>query len=111
ACGPEAAGSHEDERVQLMAKLGENIVVRDAVRFEAEEGEIFSAYVHPPANKLGALVHARGNGDLAYQLAMHVAASRPAYVSRDDVPESEVAAEREILERQPDVASKPEQVR
>jgi elongation factor Ts len=109
--GAGAAQSLEDERIDLVAKLGENIVVVDTVRFDADEGEILSAYVHPPAHKLGALVHARGNGDLAYQLAMHIAASRPLYVSRENVPETEVAAERDILEKQPDLASKPEQVR
>jgi elongation factor Ts len=109
--GPDAAASLDGERIQLIAKLGENVVVRDAVRFEADEGEILSAYVHPPAHKLGALVHARGNGDLAYQLAMHITASRPAYVSRDDVPQEAVTAEREILEKQPDVESKPEHIR
>src|SRR5581483_12470738 len=49
--GPQAAEELEDERVELTAKLGENIVVRDAVRFEAEEGEVLAGYVHPPANK------------------------------------------------------------
>ena len=111
AQGPEAAAELEDKRVELVAKLGENIVVRDAVRFEAREGEILSAYVHPPAHKLGALLHARGDGDFAYQLAMHIAAAAPRYVSRDDVPAADVEAEREILSKQPDLESKPEQVR
>jgi elongation factor Ts len=109
--GSDAVSELEDERVDLVAKLGENIVVREAVRFEAEEGEILSAYVHPPAHKLGALLHARGNGDLAYQLAMHIAAAAPAYASRDDVPAEAVEAEREILSKQPDLESKPEHVR
>jgi elongation factor Ts len=111
AHGEAAVVEHEDERVELVAKLGENIVVRDAVRFEAREGEILSAYVHPPAHKLGALLHARGDGDFAYQLAMHIAAAAPRYVSRGDVPAPEVEAEREILSRQQDLESKPENVR
>jgi elongation factor Ts len=109
--GPNAAQELEDERVDLVSKLGENIVVRDAVRYEATDGEVLSAYVHPPANKLGVLVHGRGDGDQAYRLAMHIAASRPLYVRRSDVPEAEINAEREILEKQPDVQEKPEQVR
>ena len=72
---------------------------------------MLSAYVHPPANKLGVLVHARGDGDQAYRIAMHIAASAPLYVSRDDVPEAEITAEREILAKQPDVQDKPEEVR
>ncbi len=109
--GPDAPAELEDERVGLSAKLGENIVVRGAVRFEAGEGEVLAGYVHPPANKIGVLVHGRGNADAARPLAMHISFAAPSYLSRADVPEAEVQAEREILEKQPDVASKPEEVR
>ncbi len=109
--GPEAAQELEEERAELISKLGENVVVRDAVRYEGEDGDVLTAYVHPPANKLGVLVHARGDGDQAYRLAMHIAASRPLYVRRADVPGAEIDAEREILSKQPDVQEKPEQVR
>jgi elongation factor Ts len=109
--GPEGAAELDDERVTLAAKLGENIVVRDAVRLEAEEGDVLSGYVHPPAHKIGVLVRGKGNPDVAYQLAMHIAFAAPQYVTRADVPEAEVNAEREILAKQPDVASKPEEVR
>jgi elongation factor Ts len=109
--GPEAAQELEEERAELVARLGENIVVRDAVRYEGDDGDVLSAYVHPPANKLGVLVHARGDGDQAYRLAMHIAASRPLYVRRTEVPAAEIDAEREILSKQPDVQEKPEQVR
>ena len=109
--GPNAADELEGERAELVAKLGENIVVRGAVRYEATDGDVLSAYVHPPAYKLGVLLHARGEGDEAYRLAMHIAAAAPLYAHRSDVPEAEVAAEREILSRQPDVQEKPEDVR
>ncbi len=109
--GPDAAQELEEERAALVAKLGENIVVRDAVRYEGGNGDVLSAYVHPPANKLGALVHARGEGDQAYRLAMHIAATRPLYARRADVPAAEIDAEREILSKQPDVQEKPEEVR
>jgi elongation factor Ts len=109
--GPEGASELEDERVELTSKLGENIVVQGAVRFEGEEGEVLSGYVHPPAYKIGVLVHGRGNPDVARLLAMHVSFAAPQYVTRDEVPEAEVNAEREILAKQPDVASKPEEVR
>ena len=109
--GPQGSAGLEDERAELIARLGENVVVRDAVRYEGTDGDVLSAYVHPPANKLGVLVHARGDGDQAYRLAMHIAASRPLYVRRSDVPEAEIDAEREILAKQPDVQEKPEPVR
>jgi elongation factor Ts len=109
--GLQAVQELEEDRAELVGKLGENIVVRDAVRYEGKDGDVLSAYVHPPANKLGVLLHGRGEGDQAYRLAMHIAASRPLYVSRADVPEAEIDAEREILAKQPDVQEKPEQVR
>jgi elongation factor Ts len=109
--GPEAVAELEEERVDLVARLGENIAVVGAARYEGAEHEILTAYVHPPANKLGVLLHAKGSPDLAYKVAMHIAAAAPLYVSRDAVPEAEATAEREILSRQDDVLDKPEQVR
>jgi elongation factor Ts len=112
ADGPEAAGQLEDERVELVAKLGENIVVQGAERYEASNGEIVADYVHPPAGKIGVLVLASGaSPELARMVAMHVAAARPAYVGRDEVPKAEIAAERELYEKLPEVAAKPEDVR
>jgi elongation factor Ts len=109
--GPEAVSELEDERVKLAAKLGENIVVRDAVRLEGKEDDILAGYVHPPANKIGVLVHGRGKPDIARDLAMHISWTAPLYLRQADVPEAEIDAEREILAKQPDVASKPEEVR
>ena len=108
--GPQAAQELEDERVELTAKLGENVVVRDAVRFEAGEGEVLTGYVHPPAYKIGVLIHGRGHPDIAYQLAQHIAWTRPLYRNRAEVPEAEINAEREIYSKQPDLAGKPADV-
>ena len=109
--GPESLEDLEEERVELVARLGENVVVRGAARFEAESGDVLSAYVHPPADKIGALVRARAVPDLARLLAMHVAAARPRYASRDEVPEEEIASERAIYEKLPEVGAKPEHIR
>ena len=109
--GPNAVDSLEEERVELVARLGENIAVVGAARYEGSEHEILTAYVHPPANKLGVLLHAKGAPDLAYKVAMHIAAAAPVYVTRDAVPHAEVDAERDILSKQDDVLDKPEQIR
>ena len=109
--GVDAVSELEDERVALAAKLGENIVVRDAARFEGDEGEVLSGYVHTPARKIGVLIHGTGNPDVARLLAQHIAWADPLYLTRGDVPEAELDAEREILSKQPDVASKPDEVR
>jgi elongation factor Ts len=109
--GEQAADELEDERVALSAKLGENIVVRGAVRFDAAEEEVLAGYVHPPANKIGVLLHGRGNPDIARNLAMQIAFGAPLYLTRDDVPEAEINAEREILLKQPDLEGKPDEVK
>jgi elongation factor Ts len=110
--GIEAASQLEGERVELSAKLGENIVVAGTARFEAVDDGRIAAYAHPPANKLGVLVHVRGgDDDLGRKLAMHIAASSPQWIAREDVPEEAVAAEREIFANTDEVQSKPEQAR
>jgi elongation factor Ts len=110
--GPGAVEAFEDERIALVAKLGENIVVLPPARFVAVDGGLVEGYAHPPANKLGALVQLRGGTpELARRLAMHIAASAPQWVSREDVPEEIVSAERDIYANSDEVQSKPEQAR
>jgi len=111
--GPDAAQQLDEERRELAAKLGENVVVAGAARFEAVDGAMIDGYVHPPANKLGVLVQVRGgSNEIARKLAMHIAAS-PAtrWIGREDVPEDVVTAEREIYANSDEVQSKPEQAR
>jgi len=112
ADGSNAVGSFEDERIQLIAKLGENIVVVGAERFDAPEGNALAAYAHPPANKIGVLVELHGGSEeLARQLAMHISFAAPEWTSRDDVPAEVLAAERSIFENTEEVQSKPEAAR
>ena len=105
------ASSLEPERVELSAKLGENVQVVGAKRMEASDGEVLASYVHAPANKVGALVRAKGDAETARSLALHLTFARPTYGSRDEVPTELVDAEREILLRSEEVQSKPENVR
>jgi elongation factor Ts len=109
--GPEASESLEQERMELVGKIGENIAVRGATRFEKENGEVLSAYVHPPARKIGVLVRAKGPGEVARLLAMHISFAAPLYASRGEIPEEDLATERQIFERLPEVQSRPEEHR
>jgi elongation factor Ts len=110
--GPEGVMRLDEERKQLSGKLGENIVVAGAARFEAVDGALIEGYAHPPANKLGVLVQVRGaSTELARKLAMHIAASAPQWVGPEDVPEGVVTSEREIFSNSDEVQSKPEQAR
>ena len=95
ADGADAAASFDEERLELMGKLGENIVVVGAERYD--DGGTIAAYVHPPANKIGVLVDLDGGDEaLARQLAMHISFAAPEWATRDDVPPEAIEAERQI---------------
>jgi elongation factor Ts len=109
--GEGAAEAVEADRVDVAAKLGENIQVIGAKRMEAADGELLSSYIHPPG-KVGALVKTKG-GDpqAARSLALHLTFARPTYGTREEVPQELIDAEREILSSAEEVLSKPENVR
>jgi len=102
------SGESVDERRRaLVAKIGENISVRRFV-VVSSSGNL-GAYVH--GTRIGALVLVKG-GDaaLAHDLAMHVAASNPKYLTAADVPAEVVAKEREILTEQARGEGKPPEI-
>jgi elongation factor Ts len=110
--GPKAVESLDDERTELIAKIGENIAVRGAARFEATDGERLAEYVHRPANKIGVLVKVEGGDEeSARRLAMHIASAAPRWRAREEVPSEEVETERQLFAASEEVQSKPEQAR
>ena len=110
--GPRAAESFERERLELIGKLGENVLIVGAERFEAPAGNVVAAYAHPPANKIGVLVELQGGSpELARQLAMHIAFAAPEWAVREDVPGETIEAERAIYMNSDEVQSKPEAAR
>jgi elongation factor Ts len=112
AGGPDAVASLEQDRVDTAAKLGENVVVVGAERYEAREGEVLNAYAHPPANKIGVLVKlAGGTEELARQLAMHISFAAPEWTTREDVPAEVVEAEKQVYLNSDELAGKPEQAK
>jgi elongation factor Ts len=112
ADGPGAVERFEEERLELIGRLGENIVVAGAERFEAPDGNVLGAYTHPPANKIGVLVELDGGTpELARQLAMHISFAAPEWTTRGDVPVEVVDAERSIFLNSDEVQSKPEAAR
>ena len=110
--GPDAVESLEQDRVDVGAKLGENIVVVGAERYEIGEGEVVNAYAHPPANKIGVIVKLEGGSEeLARQLAMHISFAAPEWVSKEDVPAETVEAERQVYLNSDELQGKPEQAK
>ncbi|MGI5309457.1 translation elongation factor Ts [Rheinheimera sp. WS51] len=84
--------SVDDTRAALVAKIGENINVRRAA---VVEGETIGQYVH--SGRIGVLaVLEGGNEDVAKDVAMHVAANNPGFLTPEDVPADVVQREHEI---------------
>jgi len=99
----------EESRQALIQKIGENITVRRFQIVEAGEGEVVGAYQH--GNKISVLTRlADGSEDLAKDVAMHVAASKPVCVSSDEVPADLLAKEREIYTAQAAESGKPAEI-
>ncbi len=104
------SAAFDEERLALMGKLGENIVVAGAERYD--DGGTIAAYVHPPANKIGVLVDLDGGDEaLARQLAMHISFAAPEWATREDVSDEAIEAERQVYLNSDEVLSKPEAAR
>lgn len=104
-----AGGETEDARQALVQKIGENISVRRVVTYQAADG-VIGGYVHGN-NRIAVLVSLKGGSEeLARDVAMHVAAVNPQVVSPDDMPEEQVAKEREIYVAQAQDSGKPPEI-
>lgn len=93
-------------------EMGENLQVS---HYEIFEGDVLAPYVHSNS-KLAALVIAKAGTDVekAKQVAMHVTAANPEYLSADDISEEVVAKEKniqlEIMKNDPKMGNKPDDV-
>jgi elongation factor Ts len=97
----------EERRRALVAKVGENIGVRRFALLEAPQH--LGAYLH--GTRIGVLVALKGGQvELARDLAMHIAAANPRYLSARDVPQEVLAKEREILTEQALGEGKPPEI-
>ncbi len=99
-----SGGSVEDVRKTLIMKLGENISVRRFVRYSTA-GKL-ATYLH--GSKIGVLLdYTGGNDTLGKDLAMHIAASKPICVSKDQVSKELLDQERKIYSAQAAESGKP----
>lgn len=101
----------EEHINSIVATIGEKITLRRFTIFTKEAGEAFGAYLHM-GGSIGALTVVGGTEDevIAKDVAMHVAASNPSYIARDEVSEDEVNREREVLKTQALNEGKPEKI-
>ena len=103
---PLGAATVEEARKALFGRIRENISIRRFARIEAR-GRL-SQYIHGEAKKIGVLVDLSGGGEqLGRDLAMHIAASKPLGLSRDDVPAELVKKERDIARAKAAESGKP----
>jgi elongation factor Ts len=102
---PLSGATVEETRKALVGRIGENISVRRFARIGAK-GRLYQ-YIHGGA-KIGVLVDVSGGDDeLGRDLAMHIAASKPLGLSRDDVPPDLVKKERDIATAKAAESGKP----
>ncbi len=101
-----------------IGKIGENLVLNRSARIDSENGVVVS-YIHPPG-KIGVLVEIEtakpeavtdpGFIEFARGVAMHVAATSPVCVNRDEVPSDLLENEKEIYRKQALNEGKPAQI-
>src|SRR4051812_19649604 len=92
------------------ARIGEKLVLSRFVDFDGQT----ATYLHKKATDLppaiGVIVqYSGGSEDAARSLAMHIAAARPRYLNRDEVPADAVETERRVAEQTAKEEGKPEQ--
>ena len=95
----------EEERIALVTKIGENINVR---RVAYVEGTTLASYKHGAT--IGVVVAGEGDAESLKHIAMHVAASKPEFLTPEDVPADVVANEKRIQIEMAMNEGKPEEI-
>lgn len=95
----------EEERIALVTKIGENINVR---RVAYVEGTALASYKHGAT--IGVVVAGEGDAESLKHIAMHVAASKPEFLTPEDVPADVVANEKRIQIEMAMNEGKPEEI-
>jgi elongation factor Ts len=91
-----------------IATIGENMTIRRFARFESEG--LVESYIHGDG-KIAVLVDlTKGNSELAKDVCMQIAAARPEYLNREEVPAEKVNKEMEILKVQAMNEGKPAEI-
>jgi elongation factor Ts len=101
ADGEGAVDKYKDEVDDLKLTTKENIEVGKVARVEASDGNALDTYLHRQDGRgvNAVIIEVEGGSpELAHDIAVHAAFTKPKFVSRDEVPEDAIAAEREALE-------------
>ena len=119
AAYPNTGRNVDEEIIHQIATIGENMLLRRVASLSIDTG-VLASYLHgslaPSLGKIGVLVALESEGDpaklqeLGKQLAMHIAATKPMAISRDDLDASVVERERSVLSEQARESGKPEEI-
>ena len=111
--------SVQDTVTEMVGTIGENLTFRRSAGVSVAEG-VVASYVHsaeaPNMGKIGVIVGLESSGDagklaeFGKQLAMHIAAANPQWVSQDEVNQADAEREREVLAEQARESGKPEEI-
>jgi elongation factor Ts len=97
----------ETARQELVAKIGENIQIRRFARVSSDD--VVGCYLH--GNRIGVVVALKGGDEaLAKNIAMHIAAAKPLFVSSDEISIDLINSEREIFQAQALESGKPQDI-
>ena len=107
---PYEDGTLNDYIINKTATIGEKLSFRRFARVTKSDSENFGEYIHM-GGKIAVLTVVDGaTSEVARDVAMHAAAMRPKYVSRNDVPTEEVEHEKAILKEQAMAEGKPAEI-
>jgi len=100
----------ETQRQALVQKIGENITVRRFSQLQVQESSParLTQYVH--GGRIGVLVEYEGADEAGRDVAMHISFSKPAYMTKAEVPADVVSREREILSARAKESGKPAEI-
>jgi len=113
----DAGKTVQEQLTETIAKLGENMRIRQATRFDLQDGGMIDSYIHMEG-RVGVLVEIDGGdagdekfAELVHDVALQIAAIPPQYVSEDDIPAEAIAAEKEIFLAQLAEENKPDNIK
>ena len=104
----EVSESMEKQRMSLVQKIGENIIIRKVIKIT---GEVLESYIHSNKKIAAGVSLDQGSPEIAKEVAMHIAASNPIVLSPEDLDESYINSEREIFRSQVEKEDKPEEIK
>lgn len=112
ADGPSAADAFQSRIDDLKVTLKENIELGSVTHVAKESGQVVDTYVHVQDGRgvNGVItVLDGGNAELAHDISIHIAFTKPAYLTRDEVPQAAIDEERETLTEITRKEGKPEE--